>query len=102
MKKETNSARDIGLALNNAMALARTPASGAIVEGRMRRLSAYALALISPLEKDLAEELLAPHEAVFILASAAMMAHALYVQKTDKLPMLVDARKILEASEDEN
>ncbi len=95
-EKNTFSAKDIGLSLNNSLATCRTPASGPIPEARMRALSGYALALIAPLRQDMGDELLRPEEAVFILVSAALMTHALYVQKTDKLPMLVDAQKVLD------
>lgn len=95
-EKKTNSVKDISLMLNNALAFCRVPASGAIPEKRMRALSGYALALIAPLKDDMKDELLRPEEAVFVLVSAALMTQALHVQKTDKLPMLVEAQKVLD------
>ena len=95
----TFSARDLGAVLNNAVAMAKMPATGEIPALRMRNLAAYALALTAPVKEDVDAELLRPEEAVFILASASLLVHAQFVQKTDKLPMLDEARDALTEAE---
>lgn len=91
-EKNTFTPKEIGAALNNAVGASGVPWEGGFPEKRLRNLRAYALALIAPVTDDLESELLRPEEAVFVLASAALIIHARDVQKTDKLPFL-DASK---------
>ena len=99
--KSTYTPRDLGAALNNAVAMSKASATDIMPELRMRRLSAYALALIAPVREDTAAGLLIAEEAVFVLASAALLLHAMEVQKTDKLPFLQDAKDALTDTEKE-
>jgi hypothetical protein len=98
-KTNTFTARELGAVLNNAVAMAQATAKAVIPELRMRRLAAYALALITPVTEDLKEGLLMPEEAVFVLSSAALIIHARDVQETDKLPFLRDAHEALTEAE---
>lgn len=94
-EKNTFTTKEIGAVLNNAVVMTKAAAEDLIPELRMRRLGAYALALVSPVKQDLEEGLLTAEEGVFVLASSALLLHASEVQKTDKLPFLNAAKEAL-------
>ncbi len=100
MKKDLNtfSPKEVGVALNNAVQAALHQTGAEVGDVRLRKLRAYALALIEPLSEHIDEQKyveggvtyaapLSAEEAVVILLSAALVIHMRGVLGSDKLPM---------------
>lgn len=87
------SPKDIITVINNALALSSRPDAGEIGEGRLRRLSEYAQAVVKPCEEHIAEELLSAQELVVVLLSCALLVQAGLVPE-EKVPLLNLAKKL--------
>lgn len=72
-EKLTFSHREIVVALNNAVLLAKAPEPGVIPDARLAKLRAYATAVVKPLREHLETEALRPEELVLILSTAALL-----------------------------
>ncbi len=75
------------MAINNAIALAKSPNKTGSLEARFPKLQEYALALFEPLRTEIADEFLKPEEAVLICLAGALFHQMGDVMHTDKLPM---------------
>lgn len=80
--------RELAEAANNLVVKALRPLSlGEIPEERLRKLRAYAQAVIKPCFEHVEEGLLRPEELVAIGAVFTMYTQTALVMHTDKLPM---------------
>lgn len=93
-KSKSFNAREIALAINNAMVLASRPTSisSEITEKRFPKIREYTAAILEPLLQHVDEDLLMNEELVMALVSAALIVQQVHVLKSDKLP-LVEKRK---------
>lgn len=93
MAEKLHSAREIAIQLNNLTVLARMPATlgYAIPDGRLKKLRAYAEAIVDPLYRHLDEDLLLPEELVFVLVACALMVQAGRVVGAGRLPAVEQA-----------
>lgn len=83
-QQKVATAKDIHVAINNAIALVMGSEEGPPKE-RLRRLAQYTRAFYGPMRETLMEqELIRPSEAVVILLSCALLTHASTVAEVDR------------------
>ena len=98
----TYNQKELTTAINNAVAAALKPSRiGPIPEGRLRRLTAIAKALIEPAREltqppDGGPPAVEPEELVAILAVATLFVHLHDVVKTTKVPFAGLSKEIFE------
>lgn len=83
--------------LNNAVAMAKLPAGGAIPEARLSALRKFSEAILETIEELQDEGHLRPQESVFALQSLALMVQLKYVTGNAQLPTGVVSAETLAA-----
>lgn len=95
INKTSYSQREIGEILNNAIAaVSRPEESPELTDQRLRKLRAYAQAVIEAPLEHVDEGLLTHEELVFVLTVGALFTHLRHVQDMDKLPFAGAAREL--------
>lgn len=86
--------KEIGIAINNAMALIKSSkAIESVSEGRARSLRNYMEATLEAHRKHVVEGQLSAEELVFILVAAALVTHGAMVMTVGRLAMYEDLVK---------
>lgn len=93
-EKNTFTAREIAVALNNTTMMAKAPPGGPIPDKRLAKLSEYATLLLQPISTDIEEGYLRQEEAVFICLAGALLFQC-RLMGTDKLPAVTVSKKLL-------